>query len=231
MKNVINLILIFCLLLISTLSYSQSNRDKVTFDTVNLNSNFLFPQFTDGKVVLKDGTVAGGKLNYNASIDQMQFIGAKDVVLNIAEPNKVAMVIIQDRNFIYLKDFFVEQLSDGTVKLYARLHQDQLVEKIGAYGGATAVANIKSLSSVNSGTGNYLELKSDEKVTYTKTLTYYVTVNGKTKIVYDQNDFLKCFPSKKDLVKKEIEKENCKFTSVESVKKIVDWMNANGIKD
>lgn len=226
MKNVINLILLICFLFISTLSFSQSKSDTVT-----VNSKFLFPQFTDGKVVLKDGTVAGGKLNYDTSIDQMQFLGAKDVVLNIAEPNKVAMVIIQNRNFIYLKDFFVEQLSDGPVNLYTRLHQGQLVEKIGAYGGASAVSSIKSLSSVDTGNGYYQELKSNDKVTYTKSLTYYVTVNGKTKIVYDQNDFLKCFPSKKDLVKQEIDKENCKFTSVESVKKIVDWMNTNGIKD
>jgi len=44
-------------------------------------------------------------------------------------------------------------------------------------------------------------------------------------------DFLQMFSIQKDLGKQEIEKENCKFTSVESVKKIVDWMNANGIKD
>jgi hypothetical protein len=226
MKNVINHLLLICFLFISTLSYSQSNSDTAT-----VNSKFLFPQFTEGKVVLNDGTVAAGKLNYDTSIDQMQFMGVNDVVMNIAEPNKVVIVTIQNRNFIYLKDYFVEQLSVGPVMLCTRLHQSQLVEKIGAYGGASAVSSIKSLTSVDSGNGNYQELKSNDKVTYTKSLTYYVTINGKTKIVYDQNDFLKCFPSKKDLLKQEIDKENCKFSSVESVKKIVDWMNANGIKN
>jgi len=226
MKNVINSLLFICFLLISALSYSQSNSDTAT-----VNTQFLFPQFTEGKVVLKDGTVAAGKLNYDTFIDQMQFMGVNNEVMNIAEPKKVVIVTIQDRNFIYLKDYFVEQLSDGPVKLYARLHQSQLVEKIGAYGGASAVSSIKSLSSVDNGNGNYQLLKSNDKVTYTKSLTYYVTINGKTKIVFDQGDFLKCFPSKKDLVKQEIDKEKCKFTSVDSVKKIVDWMNTNGIKD
>lgn len=226
MKNLLHSILYISFLLISTLSYSQSNSDSV-----QVSSQFLFPQFTEGKVVLKDGTVAAGKLNYDTFLDQMQFMGVNNVVMNIAEPNKVVIITIQDRNFIYLKDYFVEQLSDGPVKLYARLHQSQLVEKIGAYGGASAVSSIKSLSSVDNGNGNYQQLKSNDKVSYTKSLTYYVTINGKTKIVYDQNDFLKCFPSKKVLVKQEIDKENCKFASAEAVKKIVDWMNTNGIKD
>lgn len=226
MKNAINSILLICFLFISALSYSQT-----TNDSVPVNSKFLFPEFTDGKVILKDGKVAAGKLNYDTSLDQMQFIDAKNVIMNIAEPNKVVMVIIQNRTFIYLKDFFVEQLSDGPVNLCTRVHQGQLVEKIGGYGGASAVAKIESLSSIDSENGSTHELKSNDKVTYTKSLTYYLTINGKTKIVFDQNDFLKCFPGHKEVIKQEIAKENCKFSSIESVKKIADWMNANGIKD
>jgi hypothetical protein len=226
MKNVLHYILLICFLLISILSFSQPQKDSVLTST-----RFLFPQFTDGKVILKDGVVASAKLNYDTFTDQMQFMGANNVVMNISEPEKVINVVILNRTFSYLKNYFVEDISIGTVTLSMRLHQQQIAEKNGAYGGSSPATSIQSISSLYQGDGTVNKLSSNETVSYNRTLTFYITVNGKTKIVFNQNDFLKCFPSKKDVIKQEIDKENCKFSSVESVKKIVDWMNKNGIKD
>ena len=74
-------------------------------------------------------------------------------------------------------------------------------------------------------------MSNNEEITFTKTLIFYVTNSGKTRIVLNQNDLLKCFSSKKELINQELEKQNTKFNSIESVKKIIDWINANGIKD
>jgi hypothetical protein len=226
MKNVLHYILLICFLLISNLSFSQPQKDSILTST-----RFLFPQFTDGKVILKDGVVVSAKLNYDTFTDQMQFMGANNVVMNISEPEKVINVVILNRTFSYLKNYFVEDISNGTVTLSTRLHQQQIAEKNGAYGGSSPATSIQSISSLYQGDGTVNKLSSNETVSYNKTLTFYITVNGKTKIVFNQNDFLKCFPSKKDVIKQEIDKENCKFSSVESVKKIVEWMNTNGIKD
>ena len=226
MKNVLHYILLICFLLISNLSFSQPQKDSILTST-----RFLFPQFTDGKVILKDGVVVSAKLNYDTFTDQMQFMGANNVVMNISEPEKVINVVILNRTFSYLKNYFVEDISNGTVTLSTRLHQQQIAEKNGAYGGSSPATSIQSISSLYQGDGTVNKLSSNETVSYNRTLTFYITVNGKTKIVFNQNDFLKCFPSKKDVIKQEIDKENCKFSSVESVKKIVDWMNKNGIKD
>lgn len=213
-------------MLISNLTFSQPQKDSVLTST-----RFLFPQFTDGKVILKDGVVASAKLNYDTFTDQMQFMGANNVVMNISEPEKVINVVILNRTFSYLKNYFVEQISEGVITLSTRLHQERIAEKNGAYGGASPATSIQTISSLYQGDGTVNKLSSNESVSYNKMLIFYITINGKTKIVLNQSDFLKCFPSKKDLIKQEIDKENCKFTSVESVKKIVDWMNANGMKD
>jgi len=47
----------------------------------------------------------------------------------------------------------------------------------------------------------------------------------------NQINLLKCFSTKKDLIAEEIKKQNVNFTSIDSVKKFIDWINANGIKD
>ena len=214
MKNVLHYILLICFLLISNLSFSQPQKDSILTST-----RFLFPQFTDGKVILKDGVVVSAKLNYDTFTDQMQFMGANNVVMNISEPEKVINVVILNRTFSYLKNYFVEDISNGAVTLSTRLHQQQIAEKNGAYGGSSPATSIQSISSLYQGDGTVNKLSSNETVSYNKTLTFYITVNGKTKIVFNQNDFLKCFPSKKDVIKQEIDKENCKFSSVESVKK------------
>jgi len=224
MKKTIYFPLLICLLLISNLTFSQQRTETA--------SEFLFLNFTSGIVMLKDNSVVNTKLNYDTFTNQMLYMGADSVLMTFAEPEKVIQVSISNRNFFYVKNYFVELLTDGPVLLYSRIHNEKIAEKAGAYGGASPATNVQTVSSVSSVTGRVTKMSSvNEDVSYVKSIIFYVTINDKTRIVMSQSDFLKCFPSKKDFIKSEIEKQNTKFNSVESVKKLVDWMNTSGIKD
>ena len=218
--------LLISLLLISNLVMSQKENDETSTST-----QFLFEEFTDGVVVFKDGHSVNAKLNYDTSLDQMQFMDTNNEILYIGEPEKVVKVVIAKRNFIYLKNYFVELLSEGPVSLCLRIHQTRTAVKIGAYGGESPLSSISNLSSVKLSDGNSAPLTANEKVRYKSDLFFYIMSNGKTKIVFSQNELLKCFPSNKELLKQELEKQQTKFTSIESVRKIIDWINAKGIKD
>lgn len=210
----------------SNLAFSQPKSD-VQFDT----TNYLLPKFTDGIIKMKDGKVAGGKLNYNTVIDEMQFITDKNELLSVADPSAVVQVVIGDRNFYYLKNYFFELVSDGNILLFSRIHVKRFEEKIGAYGGTSSTSSITSVSSYTSDNGTLTKLSAGVKVSLQTEVIYYIMVNGKYKLVLTKNDLFKLFPANKDLIKQEMDKQNIKFDSVGSFKKIVDWINTKGIKD
>lgn len=225
MKNKLHYTLLICFLLISNLVFSQQRKDTVLNST-----RFLFPEFTDGVVSMKDGQQLGAKLNYDTSLDQMQFLGANNEILYLGEPDKLFKVVIANRTFITIKNYFVESIAIGPVSLYLRVHQKRNTVKIGAYGGESQLSSIGNLTSVKLNEGTTTKLAANEKVSYKSDLFFYVMINGKTKIVLNQKELLKCFPSNKELLKKEMETQNTNFNSVDSIKKIIDWINEKGIK-
>ena len=210
----------------SNLAYSQTKSDLV-FDT----TSYLLPKFVDGIMTMKDGKMAGGKLNYNIVIDEMQFINDKNEILSLADPSVVAQVVIGDRKFYYLKNYFFELVADGNILLYSRIHVKRFEEKVGAYGGTSSTQSITSVSSYTSDNGTLTKLNAGVKVNFQTEVIYYIALNGKYKLVVTKNDLFKLFPANKDLIRQEIDKENIKFDSVDSFKKIVDWINTKGIKD
>ena len=208
------------------MAFSQTKSD-ISFDP----SFYLLPKFTDGTIKMKDGNVAGGKLNYNTVLDEMQFIGDKNEILSVADPSAVVLVVIGDRKFYYLKNYFFELVADGNILLFARIHVKRFEEKIGAYGGTSSTSSITSVSSYTSDIGTLTKLNAGVKVSLQTEVVYYAAVNGKYKLVLTKNDLFKLFPANKDLIKQEMDKENIKFEVVDSFKKIIDFINTKGIKD
>jgi len=226
MKTQLRQTLLICFLIISNLMIAQPKKDKIL-----VTSQFLFPQFTDGKVMMKDGTSYNVKLNYNASLDQMQSMDVNSQILFIREPDKVTKVEIGNRNFIYRKSYFMEILLEGPVTLYSRAHVQKDVLKNGAYGSATATSSIQTVNSMQLGDVVRTNMTANESYIYQKEIFFYVMYNEKLKVILNEKELLKYFASNKELLKKELDKEQTDFKSADSMIKIIEWINANGIKN
>lgn len=218
--------LVIIFLLISNLVVSQPHYDSTT-----VSSEYLFPQYTDGIVLSNNGTVFKGKLNYDTSSDQMKFIDTNNEIMYLSEPDNVKKVTIANRNFIYFKKYFVEIISEGPVCLGLRIHEKQYREKNVAYGGSSATSSVQSVFSISLQGGIDHKLSSNDKVRFVSEFIFYVMNNGKSRIVLNKNDLLKCFPLNKEIIKQEIGKQHTNFSSDDSMKKMIHWINANGIKD
>ena len=226
MKVKLHVTLLISFLFISILAAAQQQKD-----TLSETSNLLFPQFTDGVITMKDGSEVSCKFNYNTLLDEMQFISPQNVILAIANPEKVLKVVIANRTFIFMKNYFVELLADGNVSLFYRVHLKRFVVKIGAYGGTSAATFAGTIATYQTPDGNVNKLSTNEEVSYKNELTYYIMQNGKFKILFKLNDLLKCFPSSKELIQQELEKLHTGFADVESMRKIIVWINAKGLKN
>ena|ERR1035437_2495366 len=232
MKHVFRITLIVSFLLISNYVLSQQ-----TTNTQLDPSLYLFPQFTDGTVTLKESKIWNGKLNYNFYLDQMQFLGPNNTIMTLTEPEKVVSIDIGDHKFINFKNTFIETISNGPVFLYLRIHVVRTTKKIGAYGttgidsGISTVSSFTAFASDKQATTDINNLKSNEKTAQHTDLNFYILNSGKIIKTNNQKDLIKCFSSNKDLIQQELERQHTKFNSIESMKKIIDWINANGIRD
>ena len=224
-KIILHNTLIICFLLISNVVVSQMYKDTAT-----ISSQYVFSQFTDGVVLLNDGTIFKGKFNYDTSTNQMKYVGTTNEIMYLSEPEKIYKVTIANRDFIYVKNFFVEIISDGPVSLCMRVHEKQYTEKNAAYGCTTASSSISSATGFGRKGIDY-QLSSSDKVSFQLDSVFYVMNNGISRVVSKENDLLKCFPSNKALIKQELSKQHTEFSSIDSMKSMINWINVNGIKD
>ena len=86
-------------------------------DVLSTSDIYYYPQFTNGKVFLRDGSRAGAKLNYNRLYDQMLFIGPKGDTLALAEEKTIKFIVV-DKDTLYFDEGYVRLIANyGEVKL------------------------------------------------------------------------------------------------------------------
>jgi hypothetical protein len=79
-------------------------------------SHYLYPEFADGVVLMKDGRRNPTKLNYNAATEEMLF-KQNERVLALAEPSlsQIDTVFLKNSKFILYKKKFMEVLQQDNL--------------------------------------------------------------------------------------------------------------------
>lgn len=62
---------------------------------------YRFPGFAQGTVIFRDGRGSSARLNYNISLDEMQFINQQGDTLAIADPDNINLVNLNGTRFYY----------------------------------------------------------------------------------------------------------------------------------
>ena len=84
------------------------------------NNIFMYAEFTNGIIILKDGSVVGAKLNYNRVLGQMLFIKGEKT-LAIANPGGLESIIISSDTFNYCDYGYLKKLTHlSGVNLYTK---------------------------------------------------------------------------------------------------------------
>src|SRR6187399_549627 len=96
----------------ATIKTGQSVKDVLT--TADL---YHYPQFTNGKVFLRDGSKAAGKMNYNRLYGQMLFINPKGDTLALADEKNIKFIIIERDTFYYDEGYMRLMANNGVIKL------------------------------------------------------------------------------------------------------------------
>lgn len=142
MKRIVA-VLLFSLILFSSFCQSQG---------VEL-SHYVFPDFTNGSVLMKSGQQHQALLNYNALSEEMIFVdkGTK-LAISKEEKEKIDTVYIKGRKFFVLDGRFLELIYRSGYELYAEHRCDvKYPGKPAGYGGTSETSSISTYSGVYSG--------------------------------------------------------------------------------
>lgn len=172
-------------------------------------SAFLFDDYKEGIVLLKNRTQVKGRLNLYLPSGEFFFIDATDgnKVKVLSSPQEVTLIRFGSRIFMPSEDGGMEVLSADPLfyVIYRAGIRDK--GKEAAYGGTSTLANIKSYTANKSGTGVVsapTELEVGDRYNIYK-------IGKKMKEVRTMKQFLKLYGKQKELLQTYIDENNIHF--------------------
>lgn len=204
----------------------ETKRVSVTGNKIQTSDFYLFPEFTDGTVLLNTGRVVQAKLNYNAYEQCVQFLGDKGEVLNIDMPDNVISVTIADRTFYYINRQYMELVKDGNISLMvvSRAKVDNVLKE-GPYGTKSSTQSSSSLLNYNDSSGQTRTLNSSDEVIYAIDNTYFIG-GGKRFVLATRKNFTKLLPKNKDQINSFIDREKIAFDKTDDLLRLVEYCNS-----
>lgn len=122
--------------------------------------HYLFAEFTQGIILMKNGTKNPFLLNYNSLTEEMILnVKGNMIAIEMPELDLVDTVTIEDRKFFRMNNTFVELIHHSLFDLYAE-HKCSMVlpGKPTLYGGTSQTSAATSIKTINSG-GRLYDLK------------------------------------------------------------------------
>ena len=184
---------------------------------------YRYPQFTYGKVYLKNGDSSAGKLNYNFLIQTMQFVSRKGDTLALADENTFNFISVGTDTFFYDNSKgYIEQVGDYAIsKLFVKEHTTSSEEKIGAFGIPSSTQNIEAKTTLIA--GNSFALTVNANMTLTKRKQYFFSDRSNILPVNNKN-ILRAFAKQKDKIENYLQNNNTDFNKEDDLKKLFTYL-------
>jgi hypothetical protein len=201
-------------------SYSQEKSIEL--------SHYIFPEFTQGVVLMKTGIQSNALLNYNTLSEEMIFEHeGKKLAIAKEEMELVDTIFIKGRKFFELNNIFVELINHSIFDLYAE-HKCELnfLGKPAAYGGTSQTSASNSAAFFYSG-GSFYELKLPEHYETNPYTYYWLKKNGDLKRFINMTQLMKLFKNKKELFKTYVKMHIVKYENEEGIIQLINYMESN----
>lgn len=196
--------------------------------SVNI-SHYLFPEFQNGVVLLKNGVKNNAKLNYNAASEEVVFDeNGKILALADALLPQIDTVFIADDKFVRLNNKFLKIITDEPgVKLFAE-HKCRLIPpgKPAAYGGTSQTSSTTSYSSIMAD-GRVYNLKLPEDFKIIPYNVFWLNKNGKLQSFSNMSQLKKIYREKKKTIDAYLKKNDVKLTDEKSITELINFVESN----
>ena len=198
----------------------------VISDILTPDKIYRFPQFVNGKVFFRDGSLSEARLNYNYINAEIEFIDPKNDTLAISKDQmmNIREVLIDSAVFVY-NDGYMELVTKSNLgKLYRK--QEYVVsrrEKIGAYNIPTATSAIDNYGTFVDEYGVfYPGLKIRENITLVLRTRYYMDNKSVNFSRASRRNMLDMYRSHRDELRKYIDDNKVDFRNGDDLKKLYE---------
>lgn len=196
--------------------------DRV-IDYFPFTERYLYPRFTEGKVIFDNGKAIPNLLNYNVLYGEMEFIQLADTLYISDKKNINSIVIAQDTFYYY--NGYMQVVRNGSFKVYLK----QLVEikdiiKKGAFGTANRAAASDSYSYLLTGPRSF-NLTLDEDMVLQKTAEFFFSISGYDFIPLNKKNIIKSLPGKENVINDYLKSNKIHFDSTSDILKLSGFLN------
>ena len=186
---------------------------------------YLYPEFVNCVVLLKNGQTQKAVMNYNMATEKMVYI--KDgVYYDLLSLEITDTIYMNNSKFVPMGQVFYELVLKGTVTLFIQ-HSASLLPpaKPGAYGTRTETSSVTMVSTFGSSGGKLYNLKlpSDYKVILKP--VFWIRKDYQMYSFVNAGQFLKIFPENKSRLKEFIKANKIKFDRRDDVIKLIYFYN------
>lgn len=186
-------------------------------------THYIFPEFVNGKVVMKKGSSTTAMLNYNALTEEMIFDdhGKKLAMSNLAD---IDTIFVDGRIFLPFQKKFMELVYRNNYELFA-IHKCSLIEpgKPAAYGGTSQTSATTSISRFSAG-GQIYELALPDGYTTKPYLEYLLKKDGTQNTFLTLRQLSKLFDNQSDVFKSYTKSHKVSFDDQESLVELLKFM-------
>jgi len=189
-------------------------------------THYLFPEFSKGVVLMKNGMKNEASLNYNSLTEEMIF-ESNGTKLAVSQLDKIDTIFIKDQKFVSINNKFLEIVYQSKYTLFAE-HKCSIKDpgKPSGYGGTSQTSATSTYSSYFSG-GQVYELKLPEGYQTKPFVDYWLRKDGQTNKFLSLRQLSKFFNDKEDLFKVFVKKQDVKYDNRTSLVELIKFLEAN----
>ncbi len=214
---------LFCFLLIGLtfhMTYAQQSPQEI--------SHYVFPEFENGTVLMKNGTKNEVSINYNTISEEMLFEkrGIK-LAFGKAESQLVDTIFVANRKFVTINEKFVELLTDADYTLFAeyrcKLNRGGRPSGYGSTSQTTAITSYSSLA----GDNTLYQLKLPSNYEIEPYIEYWIKKDGQLNQFDSKQNLKNFYKEKKDLYKTYNKDHKVDYNNTTHIIDLVNYMETH----
>ena len=188
-----------------------------------LEERYRYPDFRDGQIKYKNGSVSKSRFNYNFLKGEIDFIQLSDT-LSLVTRKEMSFLTIGSDTF-YFDNGYIEQISGGSfkvgVKQFIKLKD---VLKKGAFGTTNRNSAIESYKPVTRGI--FYDWVPNEDCVFQMEREYYFSKSGSDFVLFTRKNTLEMFPGHEDKIKDYLKSTKVNFSSVDDLLRLAEYLRS-----
>jgi|WetSurMetagenome_2_1015567.scaffolds.fasta_scaffold70508_1 hypothetical protein len=204
----------------------KMNNNKISSDAIKPELQYIFPDFQNGKIIMKNQTEVKCKLNYSFLHDEVLFINENGEKMALANPEDISEVHIANRTFIPGLKGYCEVIERGTIGLvYKWTCNISEKGKEGALGITTDAPSVVQMNRMSFDAKEW-KLDVDKEAVVSVEVIPYLKIRSKYVSLKGAKDFFKAIPGKKDEIKTYIDQNPVDFKKELDLRRLTQYCNS-----